>query len=219
MNDLHQILTSMPLLQGIDGIELNHLLEREYVKRLMLDEGDIWVYQGTGARHLAFLAKGQMNAETQSADGRYTFTESFVAPTVIEPEVLYGIQRTFGSTYKAVSECQLLLIAKEDVNRMVSTNEVFRINYFNLLSTLAIRRRKGLMPIPVATLADRLRLFFRSHATEPKGPISFHIRMSDLAQYTGTTRSLVSNALHHMENEGLLSVSRSNIVIPKIEKM
>ena len=160
-----------------------------------------------------------MRSDCLSSDERYTFTEYIEATMVIEPDILYGIQRQHANTYSAISDCLLLTLPKNDVNRMMAAIEVFRFNYLNLLSTLAIRRREATLPILNSTLRSRLIRFIASHASIPHGRKQFTIRMSDIGCYLDVSRVLVSNILHELSNEGLIRTGRGTIEIPALEAL
>lgn len=213
-------LLSLPLLQGISALDMSHiLLEEVNTQEVTLNDGDILVSQGDVCQHLIFLVEGTLEATTVYHHKSYSFVEFLIGPLVIEPDILYGIQRHFQSSYAAMGSCRLLLIPKGDVNRKLFKIDVFRLNYLNLLSTLAVRRREYALPLPTPDLKARVSNFFARHSMQASGRMIFNIRMRDMAQYLDASRVLISNALHQLEDEGLLVLNRTYIEIPLVERL
>lgn len=213
-------LLSLPLLQGMSALDMSQImLEEVNTQEVTLKDGDCLVNQGTVCQHLTFLVEGMIQATTVYYHKSYSFVEFLTGPLVIEPDILYGIQRHFQSTYVAVGSCRLLLIPKDDVNRKLFKIDVFRLNYLNLLSTLAVRRREYALPLPTPDLKARVSNFFARHSMQANGRMIFNIRMSDMAQYLDASRVLISNVLHQLEDEGLLVLDRNYIEIPLVEKL
>ena len=213
------VLTSLPLLQGIGASDIARILHNVNYGEYQVKKGKTFIRQGDVCQYLTFLVEGTVCCKTLSRDKRYTFTEYIEATMVIEPDILYGIQRQYASTYTAQSDCLLLTLPKNDVNRMMAAIEVFRFNYLNLLSTLAIRRREALIPTPVDSLRSRVIIFMARHATTPSGRKHFNIRMSDIGSCLGVTRALVSNVVHQLCDEGLVRKKRGIIEIPDFEAL
>lgn len=216
---MHHLLTSLPLLQGIGATDVAQILDSGGYRLSTLEEGACTIRQGDTCQQLSLLTDGTLRAETHSTDGCYSYTEDLVAPWAIEPDVLYGIQRQYGHTYVAKTTCNLLTIAKNDVNCMMRDIEVFRFNFLNQLSTLAIRRQYAIYPMRGTTLNTRLARFFCSHSLQSAGHMHFEIRISDIAGYLGISRMVVSAALHEMADQGLLHLGRGTIDIPSIEQL
>lgn len=216
---MHFLLASLPLLQGVSAADVAQILDHVGYELWKTTAGKRIILQGDTCHYLTFLVEGNLQADCRSADDRYTFTETLQAPLVVEPDVLYGIQRQYACTYTTTSDCVVLTLPKNDVNQMLATIEVFRLNYLNLLSTLAIRRREATQPQEGASLRSRLIRFLANHASQPSGHKRFAIRMSDIGDYLGVSRVLISDALHELADEQLLSIGRGGIEIPALERL
>jgi len=213
------MLTSLPLLQGASGSDIIQILDKVAYDISSIDDGEHIIEQGESCQQLVYLIEGTLLAKTTSREYGYTFTENIQAPAVIEPDILYGIQRQYSSQYTTVGQCKVFLIPKRDVNRMFAGIEVFRLNYLNLLSTLSVRRRKQMLSSPTPDLRTRVTFFFKYHAVNPSGQKHFNIRKVDLSNYLGVSRDVLSKVLHEMQDEGLIHIDRNHIDIPKLENL
>lgn len=215
----HITLASLPLLQGIAPLDIARVLEETQHRETCLSPGESLARQGDECQHLLLLVKGMLKSDRRSPDGLYTFTEYLTAPVVIEPEILYGICRNHAASYTATEECHIISFPKHDVNRMMAALEVFRFNFLNLLSTLAVRGYKAALPTATPDLKARISHFIASHARTAVGCKRLNIRIADLAHYLGVSRAVVSTALHEMEAAGLLHTKRNIIEISEMEKL
>ncbi|MCD8301620.1 MAG: helix-turn-helix domain-containing protein, partial [Prevotellaceae bacterium] len=104
----------------------------------------------------------------------------------------------------------------QDINRLINRLEVVRLNFLNILSALAAKRRQKEWTPPAPTLRERIVLFVKQRTAQTSGPLELVIRMRDLGSHLGATRSLISMVLHDMEKDGVLSSNRGSIYVPDI---
>jgi len=216
---MYDTLHSIPLFQGMNGVDLNRLFDMARLSIECLEKGEVFVHQGEPCEKMVFLLNGTFYVETTSPDYSYRYAEQLTGNHLLEGDILYGIQRCWSSTYTALDTCRLMIIPKYDVNHMLANIEVFRINYLNTLCTLAARRRQKNWSTPTPTLRQRFVLFARSHALQSNGPKQLFIRMSDLGSHIGGTRALVSSMLRQMQKENLVTLSRGCINIPELSNL
>jgi len=211
-------LTSLPLLQGVSATDLHRLLDNSLLQIEALDPGELWFAKGDVCSHLIFLLDGEMNVETPSPDGTYILRETINGPAVLEPEILYGIQRTWSSNISSLTECHLMGIPKSDVSRMIVSFEVFRLNYLNLLSTLSIKRKWNAWQNSElnGNLEQRFSTFISQISSYKTGAKQLRIKASTLGQILGAHRTLISKMLDEMESKGLLHHGRGYIDIPDL---
>ena len=215
----HDILTSLPLFQGVGALDVVRILDNVNCELQRLDAGQRWQQQGDVCQQLVCLVSGSMRVTTAYADGKYKFTELMESPKVIEPDILFGIQRQYTASYTAECSCQLLTIPKNDISRMLFSIEVFRLNFLNLLSTCSVRHREASLPQPVSNTTTRFVQFIQAHTSSPTGWKQMNIRQEDLCLYLGISRMVVSGLLHNLENKGLIRLSRNTIEVPDMERL
>ncbi len=216
---MYETLHSIPLLQGMNGIDLNKLLGGMKLAIKGLLPGEELIRQGDRCDEMVILLRGKVETLCVSPAGTYSIRGELSGPLVLEPEVLYGIQRDWGCSYTAKDECNVVRIAKADVGKMLRTLEIFRINYLNLVCSLASKRRLAAWATPQPRLRGRFILFLHARTPQRRGRLEMNIRMKDLGEDLGVTRALVSDLLHEMQDDGMLVVKRGNIVIPEMAKL
>lgn len=211
---MYDTMTSIPLFLGMNAQDLHTVIEKSNMRIQLLEPGDVLALQGERCNLLTVLLRGELRVETMMADGGLRVEETLGGSAVLEPDSLYGIGRQWQSTYRAGTECQVMEIAKESVNRLIAGFEIFRINFINMLSTLATRRHQQMWMMPEMSNRRRLIHFLLTHTLYNIGGRKvYHTRMEDLGRYLGVTRSLVGKMLGELQADGLLAYDRNLIEV------
>ena len=214
----YELLTKLPLLQGLSGKELAHIgsviglevNEAPSMRRPLIRQND-------PCTHLIFLATGTLVRQYQSDDGLFE-TKAFIqAPALLEPYNLYGLECNFRCSYTPLQNVSYITVKKKDVMQHLMKAEIFRINYFNLLSAIIHKKDALLHPMPNLTVNQKIMTFLQRQFADCEGEGEIAIKMTDLANYIGETRLNTSRALNQLEKEHIIELKRSLIVIPDVK--
>lgn len=216
----YELLTKLPLLQGISGKELAHI---ENMTGMEINEVPAMkrplIRQNDPCTHLVFLTTGKMMREYTSHDGRFQTKSVLQAPTLLEPYNLYGLNCKFRCSYTPLENVSVITVKKTDVQQHLMKTEIFRINYFNLLSAIIHKKDMLLRPCRHLTVKEKILQFILKLFPDCESQAGIAIKMTDLAEYIDETRLNTSRALNQLEKAGLMELKRSLIVIPDIKKI
>jgi CRP-like cAMP-binding protein len=216
----YELLTKLPLLQGISGKELAHI---ENMTGMEINEVPAMkrplIRQNDPCTHLVFLTTGKMMCEYTSHDGRFQTKSVLQAPTLLEPYNLYGLNCKFRCSYTPLENVSVITVKKTDVQQHLMKTEIFRINYFNLLSAIIHKKDMLLRPCRHLTVKEKILQFILKLFPDCESQAEIAIKMTDLAEYIDETRLNTSRALNQLEKAGLMELKRSLIVIPDIKKI
>ena len=216
---MYSLLTRMPLLQGINGMELARIEEQAQLQIEQVSASrHPFIKQGDICKSLIFLVSGTMNKETLSADKVYKATETIFGPAVIEADRLFGLQCEYDSTYRLPVECQIMQVMKQDVVLHMLKNDIFRTNYINMISAKLHRQQIALQCKKFGTPESKIRHFITKQFSLTAGKKYLDIKMTDLAEYIGETRLTVSIVLNRWKEEGIIDLKRKEIVIDDITR-
>lgn len=217
--EIYDKLLQFSLFQGMSLAELMEVAGHTKFDFVRVSAGKRVVNEGEACSHLYLLTNGQVKAETGSDDHVYRVVETLSAPLMLQPERLFGIQQRYTTAFKAETDCNFLVIDKQEVVLLLETQLVFRLNMFNLMATKSQRtERYPWRPAP-KTLRERIIRFFIQHTLYPAGSKTFHILMQRLADEVGDSRLDVSRVLNSMQDDGLLTLHRGRIEIPMLERL
>lgn len=216
---LYDHLLQFPLFQGLSRTEMLQLAGQTKFDFRTLTSGKQMIAEGDTAKQLYFLISGRLTLTTVSDDRRYTVTEQLAAPWLIQPEALFGQHPQHSCSVTALTEAHVIILSKDEVMRLMDEFLIIRLNFINMLASLAQRRGRQPWRRSPADLRQRVVRFFLDHSVYPAGEKCFKILMTQLAREVGDSRLDVSRVLNAMQNEGLLQLHRGSVTIPSLERL
>ena len=215
----YELLTKLPLLQGLSGKELAHIEsvigmevnEVPNMKRPLIRQND-------PCTHLIFLTTGKLMRQYESDDGLYITRSVVQAPALLEPYNLYGLNCRFRCSYTPLHEVSFITVKKKDVMQYLMRIDIFRINYFNLLSAIIHKKESLLQPKCNLTVNQKIVTFLQRQFADYEEQGEIAIKMTALAEYIGETRLNTSRALNQLEEAHMLELRRTLIIIPDMTK-
>lgn len=216
----YELLTKLPLLQGLSGKELAHI---ESVIGMEINEVPSMrkplICQNDPCTHLIFLTTGKMMRQYESDDGLYTTKSVVQAPALLEPHNLYGLDCKFRCSYTPLQDVTFITVKKRDVMQHLMKSDIFRINYFNMLSSIIQKKEDLLQPLRHHTVKQKILQFLRREFAEQDGQVEIYIKMTVLADYISETRLNTSRALNELEDAKIVELKRSLIVVPDMGRL
>lgn len=218
MGTMFDTLLQLPLFQGLGQEDFTSILEKTKLHFIRRKPGERFVTQGDKCEQLTFIIKGEATMQTESADKTYTIVEKIEAPYLIEPQILFGMNQVYCSSYIATGEVNIISIAKSAILGELLNYEIFRLNYMNVISSRAQNMQSRIWHENYEYLEDRILNFIAMHVDRLPGEKVLKMRMEDLALYMDATRLNVSKALNNMQKLGILTLKRGEIAIDNLPK-
>ena len=212
-------LLDIPLFQGLSTSDLHEIIGHTKFDFRKHEPGQTIARAGERCLGIIFLLSGDMTAITSSTDNLFTVTEQLGAPMTIQPERMFGRDQAYTSTFKAQTPCSTLWLNKKEVATLQRNYEVIHINLTNHYATAIQRQWQRQWTAADPTLRARILDFLTTHTTTPEGPKRFSLTMATLAKILNDSRLNISKQLNTMQREGLLTLARSTIVVPAIERL
>lgn len=175
--------------------------------------------QGDMCNKLFFLLKGSVMRHTLSQNKDFEFEEMLPAPWVMEPESLYGLHCIFSSDYITTESSTIMTLTKPDLAKLFTRNDIFRMNYLNLLSANIQHQHNVQIHPYTSCIATRMISFINTLSTVSYGSKTLRIKMDDLAIYMNETRLKVSRLLNQWQELNLITLQRKEIHIPRLENL
>lgn len=211
-------LLQFPLFQGMSQTELVQVVAHTKFNFVKYDCATRVIKTGEACHHFHFLTHGQLQLTTAYGHG-ISVSEQVEAPSILQPECLFGLPQRFRSTFIALTPVNFITLDKNEVLHLCETFRVFQLNLLNMISAKSQR----LLLIPTLshpqTLRDHIVNYLVTHCQIPVGEKVFHILMNQLALEVNDSRTDVSRELNRMQTEGLICLSRGRIKVPAIESL
>lgn len=216
---MYNTLLQLPLFQGMSKAELSEVIEKAKFHFQQFADKEILFRQGETCTQLVFLLKGELSAETLAPNTLFALEESINGPSIVEPHSLFGKHPCYKATHVARGEVSLLTIDKRYIYGVLDQYEIFRMNFFNLLSSKTEQLHEKIWDITPQELEGRIIHFIRSLCNTSKGEKILKVKMEDLARLLDDTRLNVSNVLNKWQEEGLIEMRRKEFIFHDIEQL
>ena len=216
---LYDQLLQFPLFQGMSHDDLSRVAGHTKFNFMKMAAGRNVITADEPCTQFFFLLSGTLKAITYSDDHSYYVIEQTAAPSMLQPEAIFGYHQRYTHTYKTTTDCSFVTISKDEVLRLCEEFLVFRLNLLNNFATQTQKCSAQQWRHHPETLSERIVRFFVQHCTYPAGPKTFYILMTQLADEVGDSRLDVSRALNQLQRDGLLQLHRGRIEIPQMERL
>lgn len=219
MFQLYDKLLQFSLFRGLSYNDLTQIVAHTKFDFRKYEVGQTVATEGETCGKLCLLTDGILQTMRWSDDHSYCVVEEMPSPEAFLLERLFGLRQHFTATYTALTPCNLMLIDKREVMRLMDTFVIFHINVLNIVTTQAQKLSDREWHPQPAALDRRVARFLTGHCSCPSGCKSFHIRMEQLAVEVNDSRLNVSRVLNNFQDRGLVFLKRGRIDIPRIERL
>lgn len=216
---IYDKLLRFALFQGMSKADLAQLVAHTKLGFHKYAEGEVIAKAQTVCDRLFFLVDGRVGLTTKSADDTYRIEEEALAPMLFEPSSLFGISPHFVTTYQALTPCSVIVLAKSEIYKLMTTFEIVRINYINLLSAQIQHRHNQLWMASKPELTAHIIDFVAMRCQTMTGAKRMTITMLHLATLMGCSRLEVSRALNALQSQQLITLRRGGFDIPVFETL
>ena len=217
---MYDNLLLLPLFQGLSKNDFTTILEKVRFHFLTYQEGETFIRQGETCQQLCFLLNGKAVARTTVEEPTYILSETIDAPTIIEPQSLFGMQPKYTATYQAQTQVKVLTIDKSYIFSELNKHEIFQLNFLNILSNRAQTANQKLWNAYVGSLNEKVIQFIALRSQNPiGGEKMLKITMEDWANLIDETRINLSRLLNELQDKGLIQLKRREFFIPDFEKL
>ncbi|NLW43184.1 MAG: Crp/Fnr family transcriptional regulator [Tissierellia bacterium] len=215
-------LEEVTLFKGLKEEEIKSVLDK-HAQRQEFKKGEYIFVKGDKPKYMYILEKGSLSVFNDDVFGKRELLSSFSNPGDLFAEVyLYLEKRTYHFSAIADSDLKLIVISKEFFNQIYDLNtKIGRIvteNYLNILSEKLYYFNQKIRMISGFTLRQKLSRYILENRDDG---LEFNLTYNreELADYLGSTRPSVSRELSKMQEEGLINIDRSKIIILDLEEL
>lgn len=211
---IYDTLLSLPLFQGMNRTDFNSLLQKVRLDFVKFENEETILNQDDRCRSFVFLLNGTVESSRKGHNGAYTFFERIDTPCLIEPYSMFGLNGQYRRSYTAVGQCSMLMVDKQYVYTELGKYNICRMNLLNILSGRVQQLDGYIWSLEGMDLRKRILRFIAGLSDYLYGEKRLQIKMNDLAVLMDTTRLNVSRELNAMQDDGLIVLKRSEILIP-----
>lgn len=214
---MYDTLLQLPLFQGLRKEDFTHIIEKVKFVFRNYENNEIIVKQGETCNQLIFLLDGEIISQTNDEAHSFQLSETIHSPYLIEPYSLFGMYTYYNATYLSKGKSSILAIEKKYLLRNLNNFEIFRLNFYNLLSNRAQTVQWKLWNVHAGSLKEKLANFILLRCVKNDGEKKLQIGMEDLSKLINETRINVSKVLNDLRERGVIQLRRKEIYIPEMK--
>lgn len=217
---MFETIQELPLLMGLSSEDFMQLLDKVEFDFQKHSEGSIIVNQGDRCNKMVYVLSGDVCSDKREEEHQLYITEDITEhPFVIEPLRMWGMKQNYSATYTFTTEGSTCSIGKQQMNYLISKFEIVKTNLLSIACNRLQTVEKHLCaPIPT-TPEERMLELLRNHCLTQKGKKTLRVKMNTLAVLLDIPRLNVSHMLNRWQDQGLLQMSRGQIVIPDTSQL
>ena len=212
MENMFDKLLHLPLFQGVSHERLHEIVEKVPFHFLKYRKGEKIIERGDDCSHVRFVISGRVQVEFESRALKFKIPHELEAPEVISPDYLYGLNTSYPFSMRAVEDCGILQVAKNDYIAMLQTDKICLLNILNYLSRNSQAVKTQLLNVQCAAVAERLVMIVSAFTTQKSQKIVIESRQRDLCRLLGARRPALMSALELLGERNLIELRDSSVI-------
>lgn len=214
MDNMFDKLLHLPLFQGVSHERLSETVEKVPFHFLKFKRGEKIIDRGDQCTHVRFIISGKVKLTYESRMLKFSISHELTGPEVIAPDYLFGLDTSYPFTLRAIEECGILQVSKNDYVAMLQTDKVFLYNILNYLSRNSQSFKTQMLNAEQLTVTERLVMLVSAFTSQKANNIVLGYRQRDLCRILGARRPALITTLDELSGKGLIEVpSNSSIVV------
>jgi CRP-like cAMP-binding protein len=167
---------------------------------------------------LFLLKEGRVQLYRISPDGKKLVIETIGPGSIFGEMALIG-QGMHNTFAEAVEPCVLLVMSRDDVERLLVTKPMVAVRIFEVLGRRLREAESRLEEIAFKGIPSRLASLLLQLAGEQGGDSITGLTHQDLGEQIGTYRETTTQTLNSFKVEGLIEIGRKRITILDRDKL
>lgn len=213
MDNIYELLAGIPLFSGVTKETMTRMVGSTKFHFLKYQPGERMIEPGDPCTHIKFLISGTARVSIANADGRFTVSQTLVAPDVIAPEYVFGRHTNYPCLVTAIQPAGILQIDKSEYLKILNSDHIFLINYLNMLSTNAQKAVDGVLAVAAGSLEERIAFWIVALTQRGGTDIVLSCRHRDLYSLFGVQRSSFIATLDSMKQKGVIDYRQNEISV------
>lgn len=195
----------MPLFRGGNKDTIERIMHDFPSRYVHYKKGDTIAMQGNACRSLYILSEGSVYAKMISEEGKEFTLDTLSAPDVLASAFVFSSEGIFPVTILANSDCDLWIVSKESLLRIIESEPLVLRNYLTVISDHSMFLSKRLNEFALQTLSSRIMSYI-----EQNGSIQ---NLQEAAFILGVARPSLSRAVLQLVGQGVLKKENRGYVL------
>lgn len=220
IKNMFQVLSQSAFFIGLQPQQLEDIFSRITYSVKSFTKGQTIAQREEELKNLCIVVDGVVKGEMVDFTGKILKVEEIPAPHPLAHAVLFSSMNRFPVDVVAVTDCKILFIPKADVLRLLQANEIILNNFLRAVSNRAHFLTNKLWFLSFKTIKEKVAHYLLSIAkSETRTTLFLPKSHQELAEFFGVTRPSLARVFADMQNEGIITVDRREVVILDRKKL
>lgn len=179
--------------------------------------GTMAALRGEEISSVMIMLSGSMRGEMIDISGRTMKIEDIIPPQALAAAFIYGTEARYPVTVTANADSELLVIDRAEYLSLMQKDKRVLANYLNVVCTRALFLSDRLRFLSFHTIKGKYAHYLASLPGYSTGRVKVDKTQQELSEYFGVTRPSLARAVRGMEDDGLITVDRRNVVLRDIK--
>ncbi len=193
-----------PLFSGFTQSSIERLLSDAQYNTVNFPKGTLIVSRGERCDKLIIILKGKIRAEILEENGSSLQVEVLKAPQILAPAFIFGNRPFYPVNATALEETSLMIIPKESLLRLISSDVRLLTNYLNILSNKTQFLTERIRLFSLKTIRQKIASYFLERFNDDTGTIKQDRTQQDMADFFGVSRPALARVLGELKEEGII---------------
>lgn len=213
MNDIFELLMSIPFFSGVSRVDLAEIIEKTKFSFFKYQDGEKIVFRDEPCRTIKFLISGKVRSECINEAHNIAIIEEYDSPIVIAPNFIFGSHTAYPVDIYSVGVSGVMSIDKATLLGIMMTNEICLMNMLNMTSSKSQKVYESFETFASQDVSKKLASWILTHTEKKAKNIKIYCRPKDLYTYFGVQRSSFLATLNDMKNREIIDYDLRHIHI------
>ena len=213
MATMYETIMSLPLFKGISRQQVSTFLEKTHVQFINYNPGERIVSVGDACTHIRYIISGDVVVTSNNYSGNLVIEEKRSTGTVLAPEYLFGMDRSYPFDVVAAGNVSVMQFSKEQYLALLQSDSIYMINYLNYLSYHSQRPINAIKLMGDGSFESQLALWVMSLTDARSQSIRIKCTRDNLLQMTHVKLDELLTSLAEMKSQQLIDFTDDEINI------
>lgn len=220
MATMYEMIMDLPLFKGLSHEQVSAFLEKTHVDFKKYENGEIIVDSSDRVATVKCVISGKISVlHRLGQNGTLRVAEVLEGGNVIGADRMFGMDTDYGCVIKAVGQVSVMEFSKDQYFGLLTTGNIFLLNYLNYLSLRAQRLSKIYSTYPSGNIGETLMRFVESVVSRQAVTVAVYFDLNELSAFMHLTPAEISEMLDRLVDAGAVKRIQQGLMILDKEKL
>lgn len=216
--EIFEVLYHCPLFKGLPDDLCEKLLNLIEYKALQYQKGEVIAVEESQCTHIGIIASGTIQIQKTHISGKIVVVDTLQKGNIFGEVIVFSHMHLYPATIAALSDCEVILVSKEEIKKLCSMNSDFLENFLKLLSSKILMLNRKVKVLSYKSIREKIAdILLEQHKNQKSLTLMLPFNRNEMADFLGIPRPSLSRELAAMRDEGLIDYYKNTIKIMDVD--